>query len=437
MIDQFYIALLSLLGMLFMLGLGVPVAVSMLSASFVGLWWSAGLHFSLTNFATLPYSAASSFNFAAIPTFVAMGIIFGKSGLAGQLFKAADVWMANIRGGLYMAVVIASAAFGAINGSTIVGSALFTKIALPEMVRLGYSKSASAGCIVGAGTFSAMIPPSITMVLYGLLTNESIGRILIAGIFPGLMTALVYLGGIFVMVRVRPEWAPVTKRSFTLQEKVSSLKTLGPIGIVFTVIVGGIYAGLVAPASAGAIGASLALLIAVLMKKFNFKDFTSSMRETATTTAVLFFIVIGGLAFSRLLLVTGVVDELIDMINESNIQPWIIMVFIILGYIVLGCVMDSISMMVMTVPIVHPIVVGLGYDPIWFAIIMVKLIELSVITPPVGLNLYAVQSSSDGLVSTGEVFRGVIPFIAMEIVVLTLLFLYPNLVTFMPDMMIK
>jgi len=437
MIDQFYIALLSLLGMLFMLGLGVPVAVSMLSASFVGLWWSAGLHFSLTNFATLPYSAASSFNFAAIPTFVAMGIIFGKSGLAGQLFKAADVWMANIRGGLYMAVVIASAAFGAINGSTIVGSALFTKIALPEMVRLGYSKSASAGCIVGAGTFSAMIPPSITMVLYGLLTNESIGRILIAGIFPGLMTALVYLCGIFVMVRVRPEWAPVTKRSFTLQEKVSSLKTLGPIGIVFTVIVGGIYAGLVAPASAGAIGASLALLIAVLMKKFNFKDFTSSMRETATTTAVLFFIVIGGLAFSRLLLVTGVVDELIDMINESNIQPWIIMVFIILGYIVLGCVMDSISMMVMTVPIVHPIVVGLGYDPIWFAIIMVKLIELSVITPPVGLNLYAVQSSSDGLVSTGEVFRGVIPFIAMEIVVLTLLFLYPNLVTFMPDMMIK
>lgn len=437
MIDQFYIAIFSLLGMLFLLGVGVPVAVSMISASFVGLWLSAGLHFSLTNFATLPYAAASSFNFAAIPTFVAMGIIFGKSGLASSLFKSADIWLANVRGGLYMAVVVASAAFGAINGSTIVGSALFTKIALPEMIRLGYSRSASAGCIVGAGTFSAMIPPSITMVLYGLLTNESIGRILIAGIIPGILTAVIYLFGIFVMVRVRPDWAPKVERSFSIKQKVESLTTLLPVALIFMIIVGGIYAGLVAPASAGAIGALFALIMALAMRKFNFGDFTSSMRETAGTTAVLFFIVIGGLAFSRLLLVTGTVDDLIDIINRSTIEPWMIMLFIIFVYIILGCVMDSISMMVMTVPIVHPIVVGLGYDPIWFAIIMVKLIELSVITPPVGLNLYAVQSSSNGLVTTSQVFRGVVPFIAMELVVLTILFLSPDVVTFLPDMMIK
>lgn len=438
MIDQFYVAVFSLVGMLFLLGVGVPVAVAMISTSFVGLWLSAGLHFSLTNFETLPYSAASSFNFAAIPTFVAMGIIFGKSGLANSLFKAADVWMANVRGGLYMAVVIASAAFGAINGSTIVGSALFTKIALPEMIRLGYSRSASAGCIVGAGTFSAMIPPSITMVLYGLLTNESIGRILIAGIFPGILTAAIYLLGIFVMVRIRPDWAPKTSgRSFSATEKLDSLKTLAPVAIVFAIIVGGIYSGVVAPASAGAIGAFFALVIAMLMKKIKFNDFSDSMRETASTTAVLFFIVIGGLAFSRLLLVTGTVDELIDLIHSSSVEPWMVMLIIIIFYLILGCVMDSISMMVMTVPIVHPIVVGLGYDPIWFAIIMVKLIELSVITPPVGLNLYAVQSSSNGLVSTSEVFRGVGPFIAMELVVLVLLFLSPELVTFLPDMMIK
>lgn len=437
MIDQFYIAIFSLLGMLFLLGVGVPVAVSMICASFVGLWLSAGLHFSLTNFATLPYAAASSFNFAAIPTFVAMGIIFGKSGLAASLFRAADIWLANVRGGLYMAVVIASAAFGAINGSTIVGSALFTKIALPEMIRLGYSRSASAGCIVGAGTFSAMIPPSITMVLYGLLTNESIGRILIAGIVPGVLTAIVYLVGIFMMVRIRPDWAPKTDRSFSIKQKVESLTTLLPVAMIFAIIVGGIYAGLVAPASAGAVGALLALIMAVAMRKINMQGFTSSMRETASTTAVLFFIVIGGLAFSRLLLVTGTVDELIDIINSSSIEPWMVMLFIILVYVVLGCVMDSISMMVMTVPIVHPIVVGLGYDPIWFAIIMVKLIELSVITPPVGLNLYAVQSSSDGLLTTGQIFRGVTPFIGMEIVILTILFLNPEIVLFLPNMMMN
>lgn len=435
--DQLILAIACLAGMLFLLGLGVPVAISMITASFVGLTLSVGVDFAMTTFVTLPYAAASSFNFAAIPMFVAMGIIFGKSGLAASLFKAADIWLVNVRGGLYMAVVIASAAFGAINGSTIVGAALFTKIALPEMIKLGYDRSISAGCIVGAGTFSAMIPPSITMVLYGLLTNESIGRILIAGILPGILTALVYLGGIFVMIRVKKDLAPPVSRSFSSREKIQSLATLVPVAMVFIIIVGGIYAGLVAPASAGAIGALSALIIAVAMRRFKFLDFTDSMKETASTTAVLFFIVIGGLAFSRLLLITGTVDVLLDIIHSNEIPPWVIMAVILLVYMVLGCVMDSISMMVMTVPIVHPIVVGLGFDPIWFAIIMVKLIELSVITPPVGLNLYAVQSSSDGLVTTGQVFRGVTPFIILELIVLSILFLVPDMVTWLPNLMIN
>lgn len=435
--DQFTIAFVALLAMFLLLALGIPVAVAMIVTSFVGLWLSAGLSFSLTNFTTLPYAAASSFNFAAIPMFVAMGIIFGKTGLAAALFKAADIWLAKVRGGLYMAVVIASGGFGAINGSTIVGSALFTKIALPEMLKLGYSRSASAGCIVGAGTFSAMIPPSITMVLYGLLTNESIGRILIAGVIPGLLTIFIYLIGIFVLVRVRADWAPVVDRSFTMQEKLRSLGAVLPVSVVFIVIVGGIYGGLVAPASAGAIGALCAVLIALGMRRLTSKDFKNSMVETATTTAVLFFIVIGGLAFSRLLLITGTVDHIIGFIEGAQIAPWVVMLFIIAIYLVLGCMMDSISMMVMTVPIVHPLVVALGYDPIWFAIIMVKLIELSVITPPIGLNLYAVQSSANGLVTSNQIFKGVVPFILLELVVLTMLFLLPDLVTFLPNLMIK
>lgn len=420
-----------------MLFLGIPVAIAMLCAAFIGLWLSAGLHFALTNFATLPYAAASNFNFAAIPMFVAMGIIFGKTGMAAALFKAADIWLSKVRGGLYMAVVLASGAFGAINGSTIVGSALFTKIALPEMVKLGYNRAISAGCIVGAGTFSAMIPPSITMVLYGLLTGESIGRILIAGILPGLLTIAIYLVGIFIFVRIRRDWAPPVKRDFSPAEKLQSLVAVIPVNVVFLVITGGIYAGLVAPASAGAIGALCALLIAILMRKIQIANFNESMRETATTTAVLFFIVIGGLAFSRLLLVTGTVDSLINFIEAADIEPWVVLLLIVVAYIILGCVMDSISMMVMTVPIVHPLVVGLGYDPIWFAIIMVKLIELSVITPPVGLNLYAVQSTANGLVSSKQVFRGVFPFIFLELIVLVVLASYPELTLFLPNLMMK
>lgn len=435
--DQSTIAALGLVGMLAMLFLGMPVAVAMLCAAFVGLWLSAGLHFALTNFATLPYAAASNFNFAAIPMFVAMGIVFGKSGMAAALFKAADIWLSKVRGGLYMAVVLASGAFGAINGSTIVGSALFTKIALPEMLKLGYNRALSAGCIVGAGTFSAMIPPSITMVLYGLLTGESIGRILIAGIIPGLLTICVYLIGIFFFVRIRRDFAPSANREFSRGDKLQSLGAIIPVSIVFIVITGGIYAGLVAPASAGAVGALCALIVAVTMRKLRWLDFTDSMRETATTSAVLFFIVIGGLAFSRLLLVTGTVDSLINFIEASEIQPWMVMLFVILGYLVLGCIMDSISMMVMTVPIVHPLIVGLGYDPIWFAIIMVKLIELSVMTPPVGLNLYAVQSTANGLVSSKEIFKGVSPFIVLELIVLSILAAYPGLTLFLPNLMMN
>ncbi|MBM9593869.1 TRAP transporter large permease [Roseitranquillus sediminis] len=435
--DPFTVALLAIVGMLVLMAAGIPVAVAMIAASAAGMLSSVGLGFTLTTFRTLPFATGSSYAFAAVPTFVAMGIIAGSSGIVADVYRSADMWLARMRGGLYMATTCASAGFGAINGSTIVGAALFTRIALPEMIKLGYDRAASAGCIAAAGTFAAMIPPSITMVLYGILTNESIGQILIAGLLPGVLTAVVYLVGIMVFVRISPRWAPPSDRSFSLGERVRSLKSVWPIGIIAFIVVGGIYSGTVSPSAAGAVGALAALLVTIVMRRMDMPTFSRAMADSAATTAVMFFIVIGGLAFSRLLLVTGFVNDVLGGIEALGLSPALLLLVMVFVYLILGMLMDPISMMVMTVPIVHPIVTGLGYDPIWFAIIMVKLIELSCITPPVGLNLFVVAGTTKGLVSIREVYRGVLPFVFLEVVTLSILILVPQITLYLPTLMLR
>jgi len=435
--DPLSIAWIAIFAMLIVIAMGIPVAIAMLSVSAVGMYFAAGEIYTLQTLRTLPYSTASSYAFAAVPMFVTMGIIAGSSGIVSDVYKAANMWLARLRGGLYMATTCTSAAFGAVNGSTIVGAALFTRIALPEMIRLGYSRAAGAGCIAAAGTFAAMIPPSITMVLYGIITNESIGQILIAGILPGVLTAVVYLIGIGVLVRLRPRWAPPPQESFSLNERLRSLTTVWPVAVLAFLVIGGIYSGFVSPSAAGAVGAFGALLIGLGLRRLAGRTLIEGMWEAAAITTVLFLIVIGGLAFSRMLLVTGFVNDLLSMINTLGLEPWVLIIALVVVYLLLGMLMDPISMMVMTAPIVHPLVVGLGYDPIWFAIIMVKLIELSCMTPPVGLNLFAVASASKGLVSIKDVYIGVTPFVFLEIVVLIILLAVPEIVLYLPKAMIR
>lgn len=433
--DPTTIATLCIFVMLGMMAAGIPVAVSMILVSAAGMYLTSGPTFTLTIFQTLPYNVASNYAFAAVPMFVLMGMIAGSTGIVGDIYRAANMWLAKVRGGLYMATTIASAGFGAVNGSTIVGAAVFTRIALPEMVRLGYNRGAAAGCIVGAGTFSAMIPPSITMLLYGVLTSESIGQLLMAGILPGLLTGVVYLAGIAVLVRLRPGWAPPPMARHPLRARIASLRSIWPIGIVSFLVVGGIYSGFVAPSVAGAIGAFSVLIVGLAMRRLHARDLVGNIGDAAVITAALFFIIMGGTAFSRLLLVTGFVDGLLDLIRGTGLEPWMVILALVLMYLVLGMLMDPVSMMVMTVPIVHPLAVGLGYDPIWFAIIMVKLIELSCMTPPVGINIFAVISAANGQVSTREVYVGVLPFVLMEVVVLLILLAVPDIALMLPRAM--
>ena len=437
MVDPLLLGFVSLAAMLVLIAGGLPVGIAMMAVSLAGMYWLFGEPLMLTTAQTLPWAVASDFAFAVVPMFILMGAATAVTGIMSELYTAAHRWTAGMRGSLYYATTLAAGGFGAINGSTVGSSVLFTKVALPEMARFNYSIPISAGCICAAGTFAALIPPSIAMVVYGLLTEESVGALLMAGLLPGLMTAGIYIVGIRIMIAARPEIAPEIDERFTLKEKLASLKGLWAIILLIFIVMGGIYAGIMFPSTAGAAGAGGALLIGFVRRRLNGRGLWDSLKESAVMTAVLFLIIIGGLLLSRLLVVSGFIGSVTGYVEEMGLTVPMFLLLTIVIYIVLGMFVDGLSMMVMTVPILHSIAVSLNLDPIWFGVIIVKLIEIGAITPPIGLNLFAVIGASNGAVKSTMLFRGIIPFIVMEILTLGLLVSFPAISTWLPAQMMR
>ena len=421
--------------MLILIAIGVPVAVALMAVAALGMWAYAGLPFLLTNFETLPYAISTEFALFVIPMFVLMGALTAASGLTAELYVAAHRWTSGLRGSLYYATTLASAAFAAINGATVVSSLVFTRIALPEMIKFKYHPGLSAGAICAAGTFAAMIPPSIVMVLFAILTGESVGKLLIAGIMPGLLTVACYVVGIRLLIHFRPHLAPDRTEHFSLREKLSSTRSLWAVIVLFLVVFGGIYSGLMFPSVAGAVGAVGALLIGIVRRQLRGPQIWTALKEAAATSAVLFLIIIGGLLFSRLLLVTGFITGLTDTISSFGLTPWAFILLVVALYLVLGCFVDTISMLVMTVPFLAPVAHHLGIDIIWFGIIIVKLVEIAAISPPVGLNLFAVLAAAEGRISSQELYLGVIPFLVIESVTMILLLAFPQITLWLPRAM--
>lgn len=434
--DPLISGLLSLGAVLAFILIGVPVALSIMSVTIAGMYILAGDAFLAITFKTLPFSASSTYTYAVIPMFILMGEFAGGARIIGDLYQAAYRWLGGFKAGLYCATVLASAGFAAISGSTVVNAAVFTRIALPEIVRLGYHRGFGAGCIAASGALAAMIPPSLTVVLFGILTGESIGAMLIAGVLPGLLTAAMLMIGVYVSVALRPELAPEKTEIFSFKDKVASLKNVWPAALLASVVLGGIYSGTVSPSAAGTVGAAGAFLIAVMKGRMTGELFWGSLKRAASLTAVLFFIIIAGLLMSRLLLFNGSVTALTDVLTGGGVTPFAFMTGVVISYFILGMFMDPISMMVITVPFIYPTVKALGLDPIWFGIIIVKLIEIAAITPPVGINLFAVLSVSGGTVSAAAMFRGIFPFVILELMVLALLLAFPEISTFLPGVML-
>ncbi len=413
---------------------GVPVAAALGLVGIFGLWQVGGSVLAEATIKTLPYTALNQFSFVVIPMFVLMGVLANRARITHDLYEACYRMMSRVRGALFMVTVLSSAGFATISGSTIVSAAVFTRLGLPQMTRYGYHQGIGAGLIAAAGTFASLIPPSIMMVIYALLTGESIGRLFVAGAIPGILTAAAYLVSIFVMVRMRPDIAPPVDTHFTWAEKRASLARIGPFMALALLVVGGIYSGLIFPSSAGALGAMGALAIAWWRGVGRFRDIRESLQETALVATSIFMVLIGGLIFSRYLVFSGFITDVVDLITESGIEPWQVLLAVVVVNLILGMFIDTVSIVVVTVPFVHPIMVELGYDAIWFGVILIKLIEISAITPPIGLNLFAVMASARTVISAGQLYRGVLPFLLVEFLVLALLLVFPAISLWLPEL---
>ena len=420
-----------------LLAMGTPVAVAMGVIGVGGMYFSFGEAFAFGQLRTLPFSVTSNYAYAVLPLFVLMGVLAKVAGITSELFHVADLWLRRLRGGLYLAVIFGSAAFAAVSGSTIVNAVVFTRIAFPEMLHFGYNRSLSIGCIAASGSFAAMIPPSLTMVIYAIVTEQSIGQLFIAGVIPGILTAVVYAIGVLMLVRFRPDLAPPVTELPSMGEKLRALRGVSGVILLAVLVLGGIYTGFFPPSAAGAVGAFGAFAICIWRFRGRFRGWLMPAVADATAiSCVIFTILIGGLLFSRMLVATGLIDSFVTNITDVAGTPTGFLMLVAVMYILMGCFLDTTSMMIITLPFIFPAVVHFDINPIWFGIILVKLIEISVITPPIGLNLFAVMSATDRDTKFGHLIRGLTPFLVMELFVLALLIAFPALATWLPQQMI-
>jgi C4-dicarboxylate transporter, DctM subunit len=417
------------------LALGVHIGVALGLAGFIGIYLTVGPDAAAAQLAAVPFSTTNNFALAVIPLFILMGSFATQAGIVSELFRTAYVWLGKLRGGLAMATVMSSAAFGAASGSTIVNAAVFTKMAMPEMTRFGYDVRLSSGCIAAAGTLAALIPPSILMVIYGVITEQSIGKLLIAGIVPGIVTALLYCGGIYFVARVRPDLAPRADISVSWLERWRSLYGVTGVMVLFVIVVGGIYGGYFPATYAGAVGAAGAFVIALYKRRLGMGSLLEVLKEAAVTTSVIFIIVVGGMLFSRFLTYSGLVDIISRELLSFGTGKYTYLIGYVILFTILGCFIEPIAIMVMTLPIMYPVMKAQGFDPIWLGVVSVKLAEIGVLTPPVGLNVFVVKSSSPVPVTLGQVFTGVMPFIALDFLSLVLYVMFPEMILWLPNLM--
>jgi len=418
-----------------MLAAGVHIGVGLGLAGVLGTWLAIGPDAAFAQLATIPFSTTNSFTLAVIPLFILMGSLATQAGLTTDLYRAAYNWLGRLPGGLAMATTLASAAFGAASGSTVVNAAVFTKMALPQMTAFGYDRRLSAGCIAASGTLASLIPPSILMVIYAILTEQSVAMLLVAGLVPGLMSAGLYMGGIYGIARRFPQLAPRSEIKVSWRERWRSLYGVWGIAFLFLLVIGGIYTGFFVPTYAGAIGAFGAFVIVVLKGRLNRRTTVDTFKDAGVTTSSIFIIVIGGIIFARYLTYTGIVTDITDALLALELGKYTYLFAFAAIYLVLGMLIDPIAIMVITLPVMFPILTGAGFDPIWLGVIAIKLAEVSLITPPVGLNVYVVRSASPIPLRLEEVFAGVMPFIAIDILALALLVAFPEISLALPSLM--
>lgn len=433
-------ALIGFAAVLTLIFLRVPIAFAMGAVGAAGYAMETSPKAALSMTARLITDAARDYGLSVVPLFILMGLFVNRSGMSREIYRAAHAFLGHFRGGLAMTTVAACGLFAAISGSSLATASTMSRVAMPEMRKFGYSDGLSTASIAAGGTLGILIPPSVVLVIYGLLTQTSISKLFLAGIIPGVLGILMYLGVVRYVVWRDPDAGPRGPRS-SWPERFASLRGLGGILALFVFVIGGLY-GLFdfapvnltfSPTEAAGMGAAGTFLIALWRGRLTLRSTFAALSETAITTTGLFSILIGAWIFSNFVNFTGLPDALVAWITAQNLPALGVLAMILLCYILLGCVLESLSMMVLTVPVFFPVIVSLGYDPVWFGIIVVVVTEISLITPPVGLNVFILKSIVPD-VSAATIFRGVTPFWLADLLRLAALVLLPSATLFLPSL---
>ena len=429
--DPLIVGITAFLVLIFLLAITVPIGVAMMLCGVGGLAMIIGLVPSLSLFGTTVMQSVVTYDLSIIPLFILMGALASRSGLSQELYDAFNAWLGGFRGGLALATVGACGAFAAICGSSVATAATMSKVALPEMKKYRYSDSMATGSVAAGGIIGILIPPSVILVLYGLLTESSIGDLFIAGFLPGILTILVFMIVISIVTRLHPESGPAGEKSTWKQKLNATLKTWA-ITALFATVIGGIYFGVFTPTEAAGVGAFGALFIAFSRKRLNREMMKETLLETGQTSAMIFTILIGAITLNNLVIFSGLANALADFVSGLDMSPATVMLIILLMYLIMGCFLDALAMILLTVPIFYPIVLDLGYDPIWFGIIVVMVVELGLITPPIGMNVFVIKGMVQS-VPLVSIYKGVLPFVIGQVVLIIAVFLIPEIALWLPE----
>ena len=426
------VGVLGLVAMVLLLLLRVPVAVSMIAVGVIGFAIIINIDAALGRLGSDAYFGASLYSLSVIPLFVFMGLALASASLGEDVYKAIDAFLWRVKGGLGMATIGASALFGAVSGSAVASATTMSVVAVPEMKRFDYDEGFAAGTAAVGGTLGALIPPSAVLVLYGVLTEEPIGQVLIGGIIPGVLTTVLLMLTAYIAVVMRPNYAPRPAEKPDLT-KWAAIRLIWAVPVIFGISMGGIYFGIFTPTEAGAAGAFLSILYGVVTRRMTWSGFMKALSRTIRTTSFIFMLVIAGQIFGFFLTASRIPIELGEWISGLEIAPWIIVTLIFVVYFILGALMDEIAILVIMTPIIYPVIIALGYSGVWFGVLTIMMLLTGLLMPPVGLITFVVAGVTR--IELGKVFRGIFPFVGGLAVAIMLVIFFPSLVTWLPDLM--
>jgi len=418
-----------------LLAFGVPIGAGMALMGFLGFWYLVSDVAAFTKLAIVPFQTASAYSLAVLPLFIFMAQVVFVSGMGRDLFNMASKWLGHKRGGVAMAAVVGSAIFAAVSASSIATATTMGLVAIPEMIRLKYDPALATGSVAAGGTMGVLIPPSGALIIYGILTETSIGKLFAAGIIPGILEALFYIAVIFIMCSLKPEYGPRAVKA-PFGEKIKALGSCGEIVVLIVFVLAGLIIGWFTPTEAGAVGAFGAIIMCTLRGRLTWNSFKTAIIDTLKTTGMIYGILIGAMIFNFFVAATTIPYVLSDFIGGLPLPPMAILAMVLVLYFFLGCFLDVAAMTVLTIPIFFPLVISLGFDPIWFGIIFIRMAEIAMITPPIGMNTFVIAGIVKEMgIEMGTVWRGIFPFLMADFLHVTLLILIPQLSLFLVKVM--